>query len=467
MSELPGRKSIMLLSEGFRLFTKDADGTPASGGLLQAVRALVDKANRASVVIYTVDPRGLAITGVTAADNLNGRTISELRAAESDRQEELTDTQDGLIYLAKQTGGFAITNNNDISGGIRRILDDQSYYLIGYVPDDETFDPKKRIYNKLAVRVTRSDTLVRYRSGFFNVEEKAIAKPSTALTPIAQLQNALVSPFAVNGINLHLNALFGDEPGTGSYVRSLLHVNARDLKFIDEKDGSKKAVFDVLALSFGDNGQVIDRLGKTYTLSVMPDFYKKMLEDGFVYQFAFPVKKPGAYQYRVAIRDFQGKGIGSASQFIEVPDLKKGKVTLSSIVLANVSQDEWRRLSTPGAAEVKNDPMADTALRQAKRGSVLQYGFEIYNAKLSPAKQPQLESRIRMFRDGKLVLDGEQKPMDLQGQTDMQHLKLSRALLLGKEMEPGDYVLQIIVTDTLANANKQVATQYVQFEVVE
>jgi hypothetical protein len=97
----------------------------------------------------------------------------------------------------------------------------------------------------------------------------------------------------------------------------------------------------------------------------------------------------------------------------------------------------------------------------------LQYAFEIYNAKLNPAKQPQLESRIRMFRDGKLVLDGEQKPLDLQGQTDVRHLKLSRALSVGRQMEPGDYVLQIIVTDTLANAQNAIATQYVQFEVVE
>ena len=50
----------------------------------------------------------------------------------SDRRDELLDTQDGLQYIAKETGGFAILNNNDLSGGVRKILNDQSYYLIAY-----------------------------------------------------------------------------------------------------------------------------------------------------------------------------------------------------------------------------------------------------------------------------------------------------------------------------------------------
>ena len=69
MSDLPGRKSIMLLSDGFKLFTKDAGGTIESGRVLQSLRRLVDQANRASVVVYTMDARGLQVTGITAADN--------------------------------------------------------------------------------------------------------------------------------------------------------------------------------------------------------------------------------------------------------------------------------------------------------------------------------------------------------------------------------------------------------------
>ncbi len=287
------------------------------------------------------------------------------------------------------------------------------------------------------------------------------------MTPLEQLETALVSPFAVSGITVKLNALFGSTGQNSTYVRSLLHIEARDLKFTDEPDGAKKAVFDVLATSFGDNGQLVDQIGKTYTLTVKPEIYKKILADGFVYHFKFPVKRPGAYQYRVAIRDAQGERLGSASQFIEVPDLQKNRLTLSSIVLENLTAEEYEKTREPGSPTVPTDPMTDTALRRAKLGSVLRYALEIYNAKLNPSKQPGLRTKIRVFRDGKLILDGQQKPFEMLGQTDMLHLRTFGAISIGKLMEPGDYILQIIVTDVLAKTKQQIATQFLQFEVVE
>ena len=89
---------------------------------------------------------------------------------------ELFDTQDGLSYLSRETGGFAVLNNNDLSGGVRRVLDDQSYYLVGYEPDSDTFDPAKRKFNTLSVKILRKGAIVRYRSGFFNVADKPAEK---------------------------------------------------------------------------------------------------------------------------------------------------------------------------------------------------------------------------------------------------------------------------------------------------
>lgn len=467
MSELPGRKSVILFSDGFKIFETDANGIQDTGRVLDFLRQLVDTANRSSVVFYTVDARGLQYAGLTAADNPGTTDPAALNMIMSQRRDQLLDTQEGLSYLADETGGFAVKNNNDLSGGVRRVLDDQSYYLVAYEPDSDTFDPTKRKFNKLEVKVFRKGTSVRYRSGFFNVAQSSVEKAPTTLTPVAQLETALVSPFAVSGINLRLNALFGSDAANGSFVRSLLHIDAGDLKFTDEKDGTKKAIFDVLAMSFGDNGQMVDQIGKTYTMSLKPDAYKKIVADGFVYHFVFPVKKPGAYQYRVAIRDVQDGKVGSASQFIEVPNLKKDRLTASSIVLENLTADQWRKISDPGGGRVLSNPMADTALRRVKVGSVLRYGFEIYNAKLNQAKQPGLRTRIRVFRDGKLVLDGKQTPFDLHGQTDMQHLRAAGAVAIGNKMLPGDYILQIIVTDTLAKAKQQIATQFVQFEIVD
>jgi hypothetical protein len=308
----------------------------------------------------------------------------------------------------------------------------------------------------------------RYRSGFLNVadREKPSAGNAVGSTPLAQLQNALITPFGTNGIEVRLNALFGSDEKSMPYVRSLLHIKASDLKFTDGKDGAKKAVFDVLAMSFGDNGQVVDQLAKSYTLEVKGDTLKKLMADGFVYHFTFPVKKPGAYQYRVAIRDAQGSKVGSASQFIEVPNLKKSGLTLSSLVLENVSAADWKASSIVSDTHTAADPMVDTALRRIKLGTVLRYGFEVYNAKLDSAKQPHVETQVRVFRDGKIILDGARHPIEMNGQTDVRRLRSSGAIAIGDQLQAGDYILQVVVFDTLAKAKKQIATQFVEFEVV-
>lgn len=466
IADLPGRKSVILFSDGFKLLETDDNGFQEGGRVLDFLKLLVDDANRSSVVFYTIDPRGLQYTGMTAADNVTATDPVALNKIATDRRDQLLDTQDGLTYLAHETGGFDIKNSNDISGGVRQILDDQSYYLVAYEPDADTFDPAKQKYNKLEVKVKRAGAKVRYRSGFFNVADKPAAKAPVEQTPTAQLQAALLSPFAVSGIGLHLNPLFGTDTKSGTFVRSILHINGADLKFVDDKNDLKKAVFDVLAMSFGDNGQPGDQIAKSYTLTVGPEAYKSVMSDGFVYHFSFPVKKPGAYQYRVAIRDELGGKVGSASEFIQVPDVKKNQLIASSIVIQTLTEEEWKKFIDPTVSQVQSNPMADTALRRTKVGSVMRYGYEIYNAKLDPSKLPHLTTKIRVFHDGKIILDGQQTPFDLRGQTDMEHLKTAGAIAIGEKMPPGDYILQVIVTDPLAKVKQQIATQVVQFEVV-
>lgn len=472
MKELPGRKSVILFSDGFKILQRDEQGFSEGGSVLNFLRQLIDTANRASVVFYTIDARGLQTTSITAADSVSADP-ERLQQILSERSAELSDTQEGLRYLAQQTGGFPIINSNDLIGGVRKILDDQSYYLIGYEPDSDTFDAKTRRFNKIEIKVKGKDLKVRYRSGFFNVASENAAKTTTTETPLQQIQNALVSPFAVNDISLRLNALFGNDLQQGSFVRPLLHINAQDLKFTDEADGTKKAAFDVLAVIFGDNGAAIDQIAKSYTLKVKDEMYKRILKNGFVYYFTLPIKKPGAYQFRVAIRDAQAGKVGSASQFIEVPNLKKERLTISSIVLENLTEEQWKANSDANISDKINapinlpDPMIDTSLRRFKRGTILRYGFEVYNAKLDSVKKPNLTVQIRVFRDGKLLLDGKQIPIDFFGQTDLQRVKSTGAINLLSGMQIGDYILQIIIMDNLAKEKRKISTQFVQFEITE
>ncbi|MEP7148889.1 MAG: VWA domain-containing protein [Acidobacteriota bacterium] len=463
MRELPGRKSILLLSDGFKLFAEDALGFRESGRVMESLRLLVDVANRASVVIYTMDARGLEVTGLTAADDTSGRSLDEIGEEMSRRRDKLFDTQSGLQYLARQTGGISIVNNNDLSGGIRKILDDQSYYLLAYEPDDSTFDPKVRRFNKLEIKVTRPGTRVRYRSGFFGVSDEKIIRPPE--TPGRRLMNALTSPFAVNEISLKLNALFYDSPTDGYIIRSLVHIRAQDLKFTDEPNGDKKAIFDLIAVGYGDNGAAVDQSSKTYTLILKNEVFEKVLETGFVYDFSLPIKKAGAYQLRVALRDHGSDKLGSANQFVEVPNLKKGRLVLSGILLENLDYADWQKRNA-GQVVGRSDPLADTSLRQFKRGTVLTYGFTIYNAKTT-GTAPNLSYQTRVFRDGKPIFESSKQPIANSSGRDAKAVNLTAALALGTEMEPGDYVLQIAITDNLAKPKENTATQFVQFEIID
>lgn len=464
MGELPGRKSVILFSDGFPIQT-EGDG----GRIEDFMRRLIDAANRASVVFYTLDARGLQDTGPTAADRIFDTSPQGFGRIMADRSRLLFETQGGLRHLAVETGGTAYINRNDLEAGLRQVLDDQSYYLLGYEPDDSTFDPKTRRYNKIEVRVSRPGVTVRYRSGFFNVANEALAKISTEeLTAEQHVQRALTSPFALNSIELNLVPLYGNDQSTGNYVRSLLHVNGRDLKFEDESDGKKKAEFAILAASFGDNGMVVDNIGRTFTLSVPEEVMKRIVDEGFVYHFTFPVKRPGAYQYRVAVRDQLAGTVGSASQFIEIPDLKRPAPAISGIVLESFSAADWKLLAGGSdPARFSSDPMRDTSLRRFKRGIVLRYGFEIYNARSSGGKPPEVSTQIRLFRDGKTILEGKEIVLDPNGQADPKRLRSSGGINLPADLPAGDYILQIIVIDRQAKEKRRVNSRFVQFELVD
>src|SRR5256886_7427247 len=289
LKTLPGRKSILLISDGFRIY--NLDDPTRNFQARDRLRRLIDEAGRASVVIYTMNATGLQTLGCTAADDLSGRDTQQLQDAMSSRRNAAFETQAGLDFLARETGGIPIRNTNDLSGGIKRVLEDQkAYYLIGYRPDNMTFDPRtgRRTFHRLTLKVTRPGRFnVRMRNGFFGVSDEDKPVPRTLAQ---QMFDALAAPFAANGVGLQLTSLFGNDAKAGSFMRSVLHIDGHDLTFTDEPDHLHKCVFDVLAMTFGDNGVPVDQNGKTYTLKLPDEWYKRTLRDGLVYYVTVPVK---------------------------------------------------------------------------------------------------------------------------------------------------------------------------------
>lgn len=87
-----------------------------------------------------MDARGLDAPMLTAQDNTVGFTNEQVDTLLEQRGTDFFDTQQSLRAIARQTGGFAIINQNNLNKGIQQILDDQkSYYLLGYQPEVSIF----------------------------------------------------------------------------------------------------------------------------------------------------------------------------------------------------------------------------------------------------------------------------------------------------------------------------------------
>lgn len=473
MRELPGRKAVVLFSDGLKLLStyRASDGKKITSGLNQrlitAFQHLTDLATRSAVVIYTMDARGVVNPMLTAEDNIyldrKDEASQRLELAEMERGKTLLDTQQGLRLLAEQTGGFAIINNNNLSKGMERVLNDQKgYYLLGYQPDSESFDPKKARFYKLTIKLKRPELRVRFRSGFFGIGRE-VAERARLKSPQQQILAALVSPLESAGIDLRLTSLFANDPEIGTFMRSLLYVNGSDLKFTEEADGWQKATFDVVAMTFGDNGTIVDEVSRTETIKARADTLREIREQGFVANIAIPIKKAGGYQLRVVMRDTATSRIGSANQFIEVPNLKKKQLALSGILMQRYPA---KPAGTSSKKPFQTDAERDAATRRFRPGDTLRFDFSIYNAKIDKASKPNLVMEYKIYRDGKEIFSAPGKALYLGQGSDVRDIEASGVFELGKKMPSGDYVLQVIIKDSLAKEKSQIATQWADFEIV-
>jgi VWFA-related protein len=507
LRELPGRKAVVLFSDGIAILNQNSDGQDRHERVISALRQLVDQANRASVVIYSVDTRGLQPTGLTAADMTSGNpngpdgagpggSIGGIGGIRTDqmgtqvfgaRSAELFEGQNGLNYLARETGGTTLFNQNDLNKGIRRALDDiRGYYLIGYRTEDTTFDPQtgRRKFNTWSIKVKGRDNLrVRARSGFLNVAEDEARKGKRSRSE--QLMAALLSPFASGGVKLQLTSFFLNDASAGSTIRSVMLMDARDLTFTPQPDGRQQAVLDVVAVTLGEDGQIVDQVALTETISAKPEKLERFMREGMLYGMNVPVRKPGAYQLRIAVRDSASGRVGSASHYIEIPDVKKDKMTLSSLVITgNRPATKARDLLTsvlgaPGASAAAaetgarvvpggegligmEDPLASPASRVFRHGWYLDYACLVLNAgKLK--KGARLNSQVKLFREGQEVFAGEVFPVDLSTQADPARLVVARRLQLGTILDPGDYMLQLTVSEP---GGGRTATRWIDFKLV-
>jgi hypothetical protein len=286
------------------------------------------------------------------------------------------------------------------------------------------------------------------------------------------LAAALESPFVAGGVGLRLTALFATVQ-QGSFVRTLLHIDASDLTFKEQPDGWRQADIALLASSYGENGLVADYLSRYESIRARGKTYANLLRYGLNYYLLVPVKKTGPYQMRAAVRDMASERTGSAYQFLEVPELKKGRLALSGILINSAFLD-LESLSAAGtvynaAGDGANQVQPTIAVRRFQHRMLLEYRYLIYNAR--PAANdtlPELIAQMRLFRDGQLIMSQEDPAIDSSKlQLDPKRLSAKGALRLVDDLPLGQYVLQIIVTDPHPKARGATASQWIDFELVK
>lgn len=466
LRELPGRKMAVLVSDGFRLFGRSGDNDQ----VLQNLRRLVDLANRASVVIYSIDAKGLLPLMPDATTSGVPRLEDYQRVAQQN-----FDAQEGLTYVARETGGLAFLNNNDINLGIQKAIKDaQSYYLLGFDPEDEKFDRK---YHSIKLKLARRAGLqVRTRAGFLGVPDRPRREDlAQAVGPAArdrQFLGALFSPFGARDLSLQMTSFFfsspnpnrgqKNEPEQVAFVRSLLHIDPARLTFKDhpQEPGKKQLKVEIVNFLFNETGQIIDQKGHSFGVTYDAEQLQRVLAAGLTYTDDFVMKKPGAYQFRMVLRDPESGRLGSAGQFIQVPDLARKRLALSGLVLtAALPEPNASATTTPAATEVNPSP----AVRRFARNSLIDYGAIAYNATLeAPTGKPQLMIQIEIYQNGKQIYQAPARPAEGLVENKMIECR-GRLKLTG--FPPGDYLLHLVATDALAKQKYARAEQWIDFQV--
>lgn len=456
---LPQRKAIFLMSEGIVTSIKDDS--------FDRLRELADKAARSSVVIHTLSAKGVSVPGfISAQDEVLPGIIGgqdNVTAAVAARAAEERALNEGLGYLAYQTGGRFVRSSNRLDIDVSRVLDAQSaYYLVAYEPDSETFKGKE--FHRIEVRVSRPEVSVTSRRGFYNradIDEQ----PPVFRSPDSLLFQAIASPFAAPGIDIRPTLLIGRDETGSAYVRVLFHLSGEDLALIP--DGTdRKATIDVVAVILDEKGKVAAEFNRTYPIKVPAAGVASVERNGLDFSADLPVKKPGIYSFRIAVRNNGSKKLGSGGEVLDVPELKGSETRIGGLIATGFDPAGRPALPTSRPANAAFAPVLTTespAVRRFARGSAMAYAYSLYDASFRDAgPQPQFTKQIKLYRDGSEIAAVPEAPVT--GRKTDGRLDDTGVIRITNSTAPGEYVLQVIVRN---KARGSVSTQWIDFEVID
>ena len=402
MAQLPGRKSLIILSDGLRLTSPDemdpSGGTATGTGaflapIYKSMRNVVDESVRAGVVLYAIDTRGQSSLLATAADRLQpekppvGNWVGTMTAG---RRDEYRDNQWGGMFISSQTGGFMITEANHVDAALERVMADQrGYYLLGFQPPAKAMHPDVNgapAYHQLKVEMVKAGLSVRTHAGFFGV---AGEEPGVSTVPELQLSQPLE---AASGIRLHVEA--GYLSGKSEFLRTTVYIDGNDVLF-QGPPIHRTGVLHLIVKAFNAKGGMLPGgINQIRRIDLDETGYDRARKYGLIYTTLLPAPKPGPYRVRVACRDEATGKNGASSDFVSIPERKGKGLRLSAIVF-------------------QHDIGTDNHILPATMSRVYSAGQSVsFVVRILPGlPEPGLQMLTRLYRNGTQVWESAPTPV--------------------------------------------------------
>jgi hypothetical protein len=207
------------------------------------------------------------------------------------------------------TGGKAYYNTNDLASSFKRAADDaSSYYLLGYYLDAN--NNNKSGWRQLKVKVSKSDTEIRARQGFFLTN----ATVHRDVTREAEIGNALASPLEGTGIPITMKWVGVSGEGNKKSAEFVVQLAPGGITLGGAPDN--RVNFEFAVTAYAENakkGDVPKKFGQTFAASVTEAKMAKFRADGIRFGGSVPDVAPGHYEVRLVVRDNVSGKIGSVT----------------------------------------------------------------------------------------------------------------------------------------------------------
>jgi len=299
-----GRKSLILISDGF-----------LSDYVRYELQDVTDMALRSGVIFNTVDVRGLYTTNYQASDRVvagnDNESFALLSRKPQMRNDDMRHQEDPLRQLSSETGGMHVGNTNDLTAGMRKIINHQSfYYILSYATPNAKSDGR---YHRIKLEVTRPGLTVTYRKGYYAPKEQLTFERRKK----EDIIEALRAPGNLNEIPIQLSYNYFQVDDARYQLAVMTQVNIRGMKFVEE-DSRHKNLISLVVVALDENDQYIDGLEKTIDLNLTSPSYNALLNHGFTSKMDVKVP-PGRYRIRAVVREGMHTKMGSVNKMIEVP----------------------------------------------------------------------------------------------------------------------------------------------------